>query len=273
MIREARRGSPRGWCRNPSRAQLARCRFGYAESGARVPSDALRDRRRTVRGRARRLAPGSACLRSGARFRASISPITATAATRWPRFIRPASRRRRTRCCSTSARTRGCSRSCIWPWARGIARCCSSRRRRSRRRGGAPAAQRRSPIAPSRGRRRVEVRGERRVVADALGFARIADGGDEDVPFIRLDDLCAERATGSSDRQDRRGRRRGEVLRGARAPAARASPVTVCLNSHFDMLEQRGESVADLLRGFRRSAIVSTPPPETRCRRGGSGAR
>jgi hypothetical protein len=89
--------------------------------------------------------------------------------------------------------------------------------------------------------------GTRRIVADALGFAQPASGaGGEDVPFTTIDRLCEERGiVPSIVKIDVEGAE-ADVIRGARATLSAHRPI-VCLEVHFDVLEQRRASAGALL--------------------------
>lgn len=95
--------------------------------------------------------------------------------------------------------------------------------------------------------------GVRRIVVDALGFARAAtdEAGAVDVPFVTVDELCVARAiVPAIVKIDVEGAE-AEVLRGAIATLRAHRPV-LCLELHNDLLEQRGESPAALLDGLSR---------------------
>jgi len=91
------------------------------------------------------------------------------------------------------------------------------------------------------------------IVPDALGFARVVPPGDPTatrVPFVTIDDLCAElRIVPSLIKIDVEGAE-AQVLRGAQRTLRDARPV-LCLELHLDTLEQSGESVAELIDGLR----------------------
>lgn len=112
----------------------------------------------------------------------------------------------------------------------------------------------------------------RRIVADALGFAQPATGSSgEDVPFLTVDRLCAERGiVPSIVKIDVEGAE-AEVLRGARATLSAHRPI-ICLELHFDVLERRGESVGALLGelaaiGYRFESPAGRPLTPWRLRR------
>ena len=112
----------------------------------------------------------------------------------------------------------------------------------------------------------------RRIVTDALGFARPAvDDAGEDIPFTTLDDLCGSRQLAPSILKIDVEGAEAEVLRGARATLRAHRPV-VCLELHFDELERRGESAGLLLEalasiGYRFESTRGDRLPLWRLRR------
>jgi len=115
--------------------------------------------------------------------------------------------------------------------------------------------------------------GTRRIVTDALGFAQpAADGATgEDVPFMTIDRLCAERGIQPSIVKIDVEGAEADVIRGARMTLETHRPV-VCLELHFDVLERRGESPGALLDelaslGYRFESPAGRSLPVWRLRR------
>ena len=114
--------------------------------------------------------------------------------------------------------------------------------------------------------------GERRIVTDALGFARIVEDGDgEMIPFVPLDDLCADRGLAPAIVKIDVEGGEADVLRGA-GRTLRAHRPLLFLELHFDLLEQIGEPVQDLLgrlssRGYRFETAAGDPLPAWRLQR------
>jgi FkbM family methyltransferase len=113
----------------------------------------------------------------------------------------------------------------------------------------------------------------RRIVTDALGFAQPAPDGveGEDVPFLTMDQLCAERRIAPSIVKIDVEGAEADVLRGARATLNAHHPV-ICLELHLDVLERRGESPGVLLDGlaslgYRFESTAGQPMPLWRLRR------
>lgn len=114
--------------------------------------------------------------------------------------------------------------------------------------------------------------GTRRIVTDALGFARPAAGaaGDE-VPFVTIDRLCEERGVAPAIVKIDVEGAEADVLRGARKTLQAHRPV-ICLELHFDEMERRGESPGALLEemasmGYRFESTVGHALPLWRLRR------
>jgi len=112
----------------------------------------------------------------------------------------------------------------------------------------------------------------RRIVTDALGYARVAGGQKgHDVPFLSIDELCAGRGLSPAMVKIDVEGAEADVLRGA-VQTLHAHRPLLFLELHFDMLEQVGERVGDLLGslvvlGYRFETTRGVPLPRWQLQR------